>query len=72
MSVQIKFCKNEDGEIVYKPNEKGEFKPEWRSNQSAFGGFGALAGMMGGMGMPQETQQQIIDVAGKAISSEEK
>lgn len=63
MAVQIKFCKNENGEIVYKPNEKGQFIPEWRSNNSP---FGALAGMMGGMGIPQD----IIDTTGKTITSE--
>lgn len=69
MSVQIKFCDEEDGEIVYKPDEHGNFKPEWRSNSSGFGGFGALAGLMGG-GMNFDPSQ-IIDAEGKVISSEE-
>lgn len=67
MSVQIKFCDEEDGEIVYKPDGNGNFKPEWRSNSSGFGGFGALAGLMGGGFNPTD----IIDAAGKVVSSEE-
>lgn len=63
MSVQLKFCEDEDGEIVYKPNDKGQFIPEWRSNKS---GFGFPFGMLGGMGMPQD----IIDAASKTIESE--
>ena len=70
MSVQIKFCKDEDGEIVYKPNEKGEFKPEWRSNPKS--SFGALAGLMGGLGgTPNFDPSQIIDAKGKIINQEE-
>lgn len=28
ITVQIKFCKDENGEIIYKPDDKGNFVPE--------------------------------------------
>ena len=32
IEIQISFCKDEDGEIIYKQDENGNFKPEWREN----------------------------------------
>lgn len=43
IAVQIKFCKDENGEIIYKPDNKGNFVPEWRSNAPVFGGLRAFA-----------------------------
>ena len=69
ISVQIKFCDEEDGEIIYKPDEQGNFKPEWRSNNFRFGGLNTLAKLIGSE--INFDPSQINDVDGDIISNEE-
>lgn len=65
MLVEIQKAKLMKGEIIYhKDPETGEFLPEWKPEESGFGGF--PFGMLGGMGLPTD----IEDMAKSAIDAE--
>ena len=70
MLIELKYAEDENGEIIYR-KVGDQFIPEWKPNdQGGFGGFDALAGLMGGMGMNADPNQ-IIDTAGKLIKLDE-